>query len=324
MALRMAEYALAVYPSFRRFPQQTVLYVGRAPLGMPEFLAGHSLAFRCRVVDIRELDGDALLASANPEENVLAVLMRLSGDRRAAARKILERIAETDPGRRQIALREFIILAGLRNLREIIREQTKTLPILDDIMDHDILGPAVRQGFEQGRVEGRVEGAQTVVMRLTRSVSAPFPRGRGSVSKRCPPRRSKKPPFVCSTPAAWKNFLLLPLSPRREFLPVTDHVDRGRAGIGADGHQKPAARSRAVGKNVTCRDGENDPVLEELLRDSDFERVAGAGVHRRPPSSGAARTVPGNKSRRRRCSIAAQFPLDGYFPLPGAGRNGRT
>ena len=36
------------------------------------------------------------------------------------------------------------------------------MPILDDIMDHDILGPAIRRGLEQGRVEGE----QTVVMRM--------------------------------------------------------------------------------------------------------------------------------------------------------------
>jgi predicted transposase YdaD len=166
MALRMAEYALAVYRHFRQFPQQTVLYVGRAPLTMPETLTGHSLAFRFRVVDVRELDGDALLTSGNPEENVIAVLMRLRGDRRAAVREILERIAEIDPDRRQVALREFVILAGLRSLREIIREETKTMPILDDIMEHDILGPAIRQGLEQGLQQGLVKGEQTVVIRL--------------------------------------------------------------------------------------------------------------------------------------------------------------
>src|ERR1017187_7820991 len=90
MPLRMAEYALAVYRHFRQFPEQIVLYVGRSPLAMPAVLASHSLAFRCRVVDIRELDGDALLASANPDESVIAVLMRL-GDERAAIRRILER-----------------------------------------------------------------------------------------------------------------------------------------------------------------------------------------------------------------------------------------
>ena len=178
MALRVAEYALAVYRLFRQFPEQIVLYVGRAPLAMAEVLAGHSLAFRYRVLDIRELDGDALLASGNAGENVIAILMRLGGDQRAAVRRILGRIAENDPGQRETALHEFIILAGLRNLGAIIQEETKTMPILDDIMDHDLLGPAIRRGLQQGReegrvegrtegrVEGRMEGQQTVVTRL--------------------------------------------------------------------------------------------------------------------------------------------------------------
>jgi len=164
MALRMAEYALAVYRQFRQFPQQIVLYVGRAPLAMPELLASHSLAFRFRVVDIRDMDGDALLASPDANENVIAVLMGL-GDKRAAVRRILARIAESDPGQRRIALAEFVILAGLRNLGAIIEEETKTMPILDDIMDHDLLGPVLRRGLQQGRAEGRVEGEQTVVVR---------------------------------------------------------------------------------------------------------------------------------------------------------------
>jgi predicted transposase YdaD len=173
MALRMAEYALSVYRHFRQFPQQMVLYVGKAPLGMTGSFASHSLDFRFRLVDIRELDGAALLEDESTEANVIAVLMRL-GDRRAAVRTILRRIAGSDPDQRQIALREFVILAGLRHLGAIIEEETRTMPILDDIMDHDLLGPALRrgmqqgleQGLEQGRVEGRMEGEQTVVMRL--------------------------------------------------------------------------------------------------------------------------------------------------------------
>jgi len=177
MALRMAEYALSVYRHFRQFPQQMVLYVGKAPLGMTGSFASHSLDFRFRLVDIRELDGAALLEDESTEANVIAVLMRL-GDRRAAVRTILRRIAGSDPDRRQIALREFVILAGLRHLGAIIEQETKTMPILDDIMDHDLLGPALRrgmqqgleqgleQGIEQGRAQGRMEGEQTVVMRL--------------------------------------------------------------------------------------------------------------------------------------------------------------
>ena len=43
------------------------------------------------------------------------------------------------------------------------------MPILDDIMDHDLLGPVLRRGLLQGRAEGLgeglVQGEQTVVIR---------------------------------------------------------------------------------------------------------------------------------------------------------------
>jgi len=152
----MAEYSLAIYRRFRRFPQQVVLYVGRTPLRMPESIESASLSFRCRVVDIRQLDGEALLVSENPEENVIAVLMRLRNEREAV-RRILRRIAESEPARREIALRELIILGGLRSLGAIIEQETKKMPILDDIMDHDLLGPKLRRE--------RLEGEQTIVMR---------------------------------------------------------------------------------------------------------------------------------------------------------------
>jgi hypothetical protein len=34
------------------------------------------------------------------------------------------------------------------------------MPILDDIMDHDLLGPAIRRGMQQGRVQA----GKTIVM----------------------------------------------------------------------------------------------------------------------------------------------------------------
>jgi flagellar biosynthesis/type III secretory pathway protein FliH len=32
------------------------------------------------------------------------------------------------------------------------------MPILDDIMDHDVIGPAIRQGIEQGLQQGLQQG----------------------------------------------------------------------------------------------------------------------------------------------------------------------
>jgi hypothetical protein len=40
------------------------------------------------------------------------------------------------------------------------------MPILDDITDHKVLGPAIRQGLEQGRKEGKQEEGLAIVRKL--------------------------------------------------------------------------------------------------------------------------------------------------------------
>ena len=72
MALRMAEYAWAIYRRFRCFPEQIVLYVGEAPVRMKCEMQGGSVSVRYRLVDIRELDSEPLLASDRVEDNVIA------------------------------------------------------------------------------------------------------------------------------------------------------------------------------------------------------------------------------------------------------------
>ena len=39
------------------------------------------------------------------------------------------------------------------------------MPITDDIMDHQIIGPAIRKGLRRGREEGRKEGMLELVRR---------------------------------------------------------------------------------------------------------------------------------------------------------------
>jgi hypothetical protein len=166
MALRMLEYCVAIYRRYSRFPEQIVLYVGEAPLRMAGGFSGPHLWFECRVVDIRELDGDRLLQSERLEDNVIAVLARLR-DERAAVKQILVRIAAGDPGERADALTGFLILAGLRQLSELIVREVRQVPLLDDIMDHPVLGREFRRGREQGKEEGRQEGELAVLLRLT-------------------------------------------------------------------------------------------------------------------------------------------------------------
>jgi predicted transposase YdaD len=122
-------------------------------------LSAPHLFFRYEAVDIRDFDGDKLLESAQPGDNVIAVLARLR-DRQEAVRTILERIAGLEPAERDTALKQLITLAGLRRLEEFVEKEARKMPILNDIMDHKVLGREFKRGLQEGLQEGRQEGRQ--------------------------------------------------------------------------------------------------------------------------------------------------------------------
>ena len=154
MALRMLEYSTAIKRKFRRYPEQLVLYVGNAPLRMTSRERGPGLEYECRFADMRELDAEPLLESRSLEDNVVAVLARL-GDEREGVRRILARIAESRAHRRDAALGELMVLAGLRRLGPMIEREAEQMHILDDIMDHEVLGRERKRGIAMGLAEGQ-------------------------------------------------------------------------------------------------------------------------------------------------------------------------
>jgi predicted transposase YdaD len=141
------------------------LYVGEAPLRMKDRVESPDASVRLHMVDIQDLDGEQLLASANIGDNVLAVLTRL-GEQREAVRRILERIAAGPRGERDGALAELFIIAGLRRMEDEAREEATKMPVLNDIMDNKVIGPAIRQGRAEGRAEGRMEGQVEIVLSM--------------------------------------------------------------------------------------------------------------------------------------------------------------
>jgi predicted transposase YdaD len=145
MALRMVEYLLRIYRQFKKFPKQIVLYVGEPKLRMNSRLSGPESMFQYTLIDVRELDGARLLASTRVEDNFLAILTRLD-DQPAAVRQILTRIANLEKHARRDALAQFLIISGIRRLARTVTEEVHKMPILADIMDHEVLGPAIRQG----------------------------------------------------------------------------------------------------------------------------------------------------------------------------------
>lgn len=83
MIWRMAEYAFSIKRRFGRWPSQFVLYVGQPPLRMPARVSSASLTFECCMTDIREFDAEALLSSPRLEDNIFAVLAKLTDARHA-------------------------------------------------------------------------------------------------------------------------------------------------------------------------------------------------------------------------------------------------
>ena len=132
---------------------------------MPASLTGSGWAYQCRIVDIRTLPTEQLLASPHLEDHVLAVLTRLA-DSRATIRQILERISTATPEQRTAAIDELLLLAGLRQLRVTMKKELERMSVLIDINRHTIFGPMYREAIQQGREEGALEGERRLALRL--------------------------------------------------------------------------------------------------------------------------------------------------------------
>src|SRR5215831_11899269 len=57
-------------------------------------------------------------------------------------------------GERQSALTRLVILAGLRKtLGKIVEEEARKVPILNDILDHEVIGPEIKKGIQMGELK---------------------------------------------------------------------------------------------------------------------------------------------------------------------------
>ena len=149
---RMGYYLFGSAERSGRLNRQIALYVGEAPLRMKDRVEGPDISYRFHLVDIRDLDGERLLASASLSDNVIAILTRL-GREPDTVRRILQRIAAGRPGEREQAMSELLIVACLRKLDSKIKREAKKMPILNDIMDSEVFGPLIRQGRAEGQMD---------------------------------------------------------------------------------------------------------------------------------------------------------------------------
>ncbi len=57
-------------------------------------------------------------------------------------------------------MRILTVLAGLRKLEDVVLEEATHMPVIIDIMQNRVLGPAIRKALKQGRKQGREEGVK--------------------------------------------------------------------------------------------------------------------------------------------------------------------
>ena len=170
MAVRMAEYCLSVYCRYGVFPSQILLYVGEAPVRMQAELTGPDFSFRYKLIDIRDMDGELLLASDQVGDNVIAILARLR-DRRAAVRRIAQRIALLPAEEREEPLHQLRLLAGLRRLEELVEQEIRNMPITEDIRNHKVF----QREYAEGIQEGIQQGELILLRRLIEERFGPIP-----------------------------------------------------------------------------------------------------------------------------------------------------
>src|SRR6185436_3995597 len=88
MPRRMLEYYVLLWKRYGVRPDQHLIYVGRRRLSMAGDIQHERLIFSYRLIDMLDLDFEALVASPAIEDSLLAILCRLK-DKQQAVRRIL-------------------------------------------------------------------------------------------------------------------------------------------------------------------------------------------------------------------------------------------
>uniref|UniRef100_A0A832GNF4 Transposase (putative) YhgA-like domain-containing protein n=1 Tax=Caldimicrobium thiodismutans TaxID=1653476 RepID=A0A832GNF4_9BACT len=156
---RLVEYALRINRAYGAFPIQVILWIGEEKIPYVEEYELGPIRFRCRAVDIKEIDGERLLESSDPDDYVLAVLCKRG---EGFWMKLLERLKELPPRRRESYLKKVFYFSRLRKdvLSEFekLKEEVGDMPIVIDINQDPLYLRGIQQGIEQGIKQGIHKG----------------------------------------------------------------------------------------------------------------------------------------------------------------------
>ncbi len=156
MPYREGVYCFLLGQKYRRRKiRQVVLYVGRPKMNMPAGVDLGDTAGAYSLIDMREFDVDALLASPRPADYALAILAR-NGEARVA--EIVRRIVRLKGPVRERALAQLLVLSGLRGLPRRVQWEIERMSVVLDIRKNPVLMKWRREAITEGLAEGRAKG----------------------------------------------------------------------------------------------------------------------------------------------------------------------
>ncbi len=161
MPLRMLDYYVGIRRLHKEPLHQTVLYAGRARLSMPSCYLSATTRHEYTVVNLREMDGDELLASDDWTDNEWALLTKSDPER--VSRVVLQRLRTLSGEEQQKAASTFVILGGILGIEKELERRLQDEMI--DLLENKVLGPAIRQGLEQGHAQGRAEALTSLLQK---------------------------------------------------------------------------------------------------------------------------------------------------------------
>ena len=157
---RMGIYCFMIAQQYRSPVNQVVLYVGEPRMRMKPDLDAGSAKVSFSLIDIREIDADALLRSGCAGDLALAMLAKGGTDRLA---EIAQRAAALSDQARVRVLTQLILLSGLRKLSGRLKMDLKTMGtsqfrIRDNVILREVWEEVMAEGIASGQAKGKAEG----------------------------------------------------------------------------------------------------------------------------------------------------------------------
>jgi len=128
-----------------------------------------SMRYEFRILDLKTWNGEQLLASEDWGDNVLALLTAVEQER--VLQRVEEQGRKLEGEEQQNAANLFVIISGIMGIEETVVKRVHMI----DIMENKVLGPAIRQGIEQGKALGIELGQMQALSRQLTKKFGPLP-----------------------------------------------------------------------------------------------------------------------------------------------------